>query len=68
MGTRLLILLALLASSCDEEDPATSQFCVEKRMHVLELRYWSARAGEPGRAEREAHVARIIASNWQCFR
>lgn len=70
MGTRLLILLALLVSSCDEEDPSTSEHCIMVRMKAIELAYvreQNVRAGNDVLAL-DIVLARLQNENWQCFR
>ncbi|HXK20695.1 MAG TPA: hypothetical protein VNG33_22950 [Polyangiaceae bacterium] len=70
---RLLVVLALCLTACDESDPATSEHCVAIRMQYLERRYLmeqGAANGADPELVRQAGlaIAKFQSENWQCFK
>ncbi len=70
MGRLLLVILAAVLLGCDEEDPATSEHCVQVRMQHINMVYWRNRSADNGGNVTgvDAMIARFVSANWQCFR
>lgn len=70
MLSRLVLIVALLLSACDEEGP-NSEHCVERRMAWLELDYRRRELlgqGHPGSASAVAlQQDLIVSANMPCF-
>jgi hypothetical protein len=74
MGRLSLAIVAVLLVGCDEEDPATSEHCVMTRMRVIDLRFWREQRASGGFASAsslaadDAAIARLMSTNWECFK
>lgn len=72
---RLLVVLALYLTACDESDPSTSEHCVEIRMRYIEAKYHrdqvrtaeEALGSAPDRSL-DLALAKLQNENWACFK